>query len=277
MLSRDSLKNFSRERGLPPGKLKGAVREYAQILALRALYIGPSAAGLVLVGDAALRFGWDLPRFSEDLEFCTFGLSAAEWKKLVDETVRRLELFGVEVEAKTGEKGPLLTGELRFLNILQAFGAAAEPKEKLVVKIEVNRPRYRLKAESKNINAYGEMFSVPLASPELLAAEAAACLVSRELGRDVYDLMFLAGKKWKPDPDVLATKGLDDPRGAVQLRLEQWGPAGLAGLAARFKPSLFRPEEASLVADAAKLLPQAMETWKPRPGTARQPARSARS
>lgn len=259
MLSYDSLVQHCKERGMPEGKLRGAAREYLQILALKSLYALPGARGLAFLGGTALRLGFGLPRFSEDLDFDAEGLSAPEWKRLLEETAHALSRRGLSPECAASEKGSLLTGGLRFKGILQAYRLAQAPGEKLRIKLEANRPGYPLEIAPRVLSGYGEMFAAPFAAPSLMAAEKILALLNRELGRDIYDLFFMAGKKWRPDAAILSARGISEPAKAVAARLSSLGAKKLAGMARRLEPFLFEPEQAGLVADAERLLPPALD------------------
>ena len=180
MLSYDGLIARSLERGMPAGKLRGAVREYIQILALKALYAAPRAEGLAFLGGTALRFGYDLPRFSEDLDFDVRDFSFREWKLLLEETSQALSRQGLSLEMRASEKGSLLSGDMRLkgARILSAKGVAGDTQ------------------------------------------------------------------------DVIAS------------RLKFFGSAKLSVMAKRLEPFLFKPEQASLVAKAPTLLPDALEYLK---------------
>ncbi|GAF99307.1 unnamed protein product, partial [marine sediment metagenome] len=86
MISYDSLVLHAKERGLPAGKLRGAAREYLQVLTLKTLYGLPKAKELVFLGGTALRMGYNHTRFSEDLDFDAASLTFREWKILLEET-----------------------------------------------------------------------------------------------------------------------------------------------------------------------------------------------
>lgn len=260
MLSYDSLILHSKERGLPSGKLRGAAREYAQLLALKALYHLPGARELLFLGGTALRLGHNLSRFSEDLDFDTSSLSFRDWKALLEETAHNLSKQGFLVEGKASEKGSLLGGDLRCQNFLQTYRLTADPNEKLRIKLEANRPGYPIVTEPRVLSGYGELFAVPFAGPGLVAAEKILCLLNRELGRDVYDLFFIAGKKWKPDRRVLQARGIQGDLVKIILeRINSWGPKRLETMARRLEPFLFDPDQAKLVKDAQTLLPASLE------------------
>ena len=244
---------------MPPGKLRGAAREYLQVLALKALYGLSGAKNLLFLGGTALRLGYELPRFSEDLDFDAKQLSLGAWKALLDETARALSRQGFSVELKTGEKGSLLTGDLRCKGFLQAYNLSGDAGEKLRIKLEANRPDYPLTAEPRVVSGYGEMFPVPFAARGTMFAEKILALCNRELGRDVYDIFFISGKKWLPDARILSAKKAGKPAETILSRVTAWGPAKLSGMARRLEPFLFEPEQSKLVAQAHQLLPSALQ------------------
>ena len=259
MLSCDSLVNYSKERGMPPGKLRGAAREYLQVLTLKALYNLSGAKKLLFLGGTALRLGYDLPRFSEDLDFDAKQLSPGDWKALLGETAHALSRQGFSIELKTGEKGGLLTGDLRCKGFLQAYNLSGDVGEKLRIKLETNRPDYPLTAEPRVVSGYGEMFPVPFAARGMMFAEKILALLNREMGRDVYDIFFMSGKKWLPDARILSVKKAGNPAETILSRVAAWEPAELSGMARRLEPFLFEPEQSKLVAQARKLLPPALQ------------------
>lgn len=260
MLSYDSLLIHSKERELPSGKLRAAACEYLQVLVLKALYGQREAKGLVFVGGTALRLGYDLPRFSEDLDFDAEKFSFREWKKVMQETAHILSRQGLTVEARAAEKGSLLTGDLRCEGFLQTYRLTESPAEKLRIKMEANRPGYPLMAEPRVVSGYGEMIPISFAAPGLMAAEKILCVLSRSLGRDVYDLFFMAGKKWKPDRRVLQARGVrKSVADVIVQRVEAFSSKQLKEMARRIEPFLFDPGQVNLVADAHRLLPSALE------------------
>jgi len=267
MLSYDSLLSQARERGMPPAKLRGAAREYLQVLVLKTLYSRKGAERLIFLGGTALRLGHGLPRFSEDLDFDAAGLRAPAWKSLLEATAHALGQAGLPADVSAGERGTLLTGELRFRGFLQAYGLTKDPGEKLRVKVEANRPRYPLASEPRVISGFGEIFPVPFAAPGLIFAEKILALLSREMARDVFDACFLAGKRWVPDPSVLRRAGLREPPAqAILGRVKSFGAAKLRRMARQLEPFLFEPAQARLVEQARELLPE-MLTYLEKPSS----------
>jgi predicted nucleotidyltransferase component of viral defense system len=260
MLSPEALSRHAAERGMPSGKVRGAVREYLQTLILKGIYSQSRSDGLLFLGGTALRLGHALPRFSEDLDFDASSVSSAEWRRIQESAAHQLASIGIEAEVRTKEKGRLLTGEMRFTGFLQYYGTGAAKGEKLVIKLEANRPRWRMTVEPRVVSGYGEMFPVRFASPGLLFAEKIGALRERRQGRDVYDVLFMAGKKWLPDPAVLKARGAgSSPSKAVLDRVRSWDARELARMARSLEPFLFEPSGAAMVERAHDLLPPALE------------------
>lgn len=260
MLSPEALARHAEERGMPSGKIRGAAREYLQTLVLKGIYSQARSDALLFLGGTALRLGHSLPRFSEDLDFDAASASHAEWRRILESSAHGLASLGIDAELRTREKGRLLAGEMRFGGFLQYYGTGAARGEKLVIKCEANRPRWRLTGESRVIAGYGEMFPVRFASPGLFFAEKIGALRERRQGRDVYDVFFMAGKRWIPDPAVLKARGVEaGPAEAILKRVGVWDGRDLARMARSLEPFLFDPAGAAMVERAHALLPGVLE------------------
>ena len=260
MLSPEALSRYAKERGMPAGKIRGVAREYIQTLVLKGIYSQTGADGLLFLGGTALRFGHSLPRFSEDLDFDATGTTFAEWKRVAESAASHLALLGMEPELRLKEKNRLLSGEMRFGEVLQYYGTGAGRGEKLMIKLEANRPRWKLSEESRVVSGYGEMFPVRFASTGLMFAEKIGALRERRQGRDIYDVLFMAGKKWKPDLAVLKARGAGtDPAKAIMERIRSWNDKDLAVMARSLEPFLFEPAGAGMVKRAHELMPGVLE------------------
>jgi predicted nucleotidyltransferase component of viral defense system len=260
VLSPEALNRYAQERGMPSGKMRGAAREYLQTLILKAIYSQTQSDALYFLGGTALRLGHSLPRFSEDLDFDAAAVSPAEWRRMLESAGHQLSSLGIEADVHVKEKARLLAGEMRFGGFLQYYGTGAARGEKLLIKLEANRPRWRLTSESRVIAGYGEMFPARFASPGLLFAEKIGAFRERRQGRDIYDIFFMAGKKWLPDPAVLKARGAGaSPADAIMKRLKLWNEKDLARMAKALEPFLFEASGAKLIGQAHALLPAMLE------------------
>ncbi len=72
MLKMEYLLEEAKELGLPQTKKRAILREYLQTIILDGIYKSDFAKYMFFVGGTALRFFYNLPRFSEDLDFNNF-------------------------------------------------------------------------------------------------------------------------------------------------------------------------------------------------------------
>jgi predicted nucleotidyltransferase component of viral defense system len=160
------------------------VREYFQQLLLSRMYQEKGSDGLLFKGGTALRIVWQSPRFSEDLDFTGVNITVNEIESLMEESLSRIEMEGVQteiVESKstsggylaifqfaTGEYKSRIQAEVSLRNGKKALGTAALVQSDLVVP-------YTL---------------IHLKEEQLISEKIRACL-SRGKARDFYDLYFI--------------------------------------------------------------------------------------
>lgn len=257
MLVYEELLNFAEKRSLPAGKMRGIVREYLQVLILKSIYAHPEGKEFYFMGGTALRFFYNLPRFSEDLDFNGKNITLLDFNKVMGQVNKHLGLIGFQSEVSAKEKGTLLQGKIKVINILQVYRIPSMRDEKLMVKIELNRPKFKLPTETRVLSAYGEMFPAVLMERGAMLAEKIAALLERKLGRDIYDTFFMLGNKFSVDENVLSARGIKgDYRQIVSDRIKSFSEEELKQLASKLEPFLFDSEQAKLVRDAPKFIDQ---------------------
>lgn len=263
MLSLERLTDEARLRSLPPDKKRAIVREYAQVIMLRHIYQHKTAIEkLFFLGGTALRLAYELPRFSEDLDFNGKDLSKSEFSEILETTKNGLskEGFGCEITSK--ERGPLLLGRIKLIDILQKYRIAVMHDEKLLIKVETNRPRWRLEKEPFIMNGFGYSFSAPLISRAAFLGEKLHALLNRRRGRDIYDILFMLGRKFPFDESFLAELGIEsDGKKVLVEHIDNLTESELEMLAGQVRPFLFREEEASLVANAKKVVRSLLDKY----------------
>src|SRR3990167_2834908 len=141
MLSLERLMEEAKLRSLPADKKRAIVREYAQVIMLRHIYQDKKAIEkLFFLGGTALRLAYDLPRFSEDLDFNGTNLLKSEFEEMLKVAKMGLSKESFESEIALKEKGSLLVGRFKLIDILQKYKIAVMRDEKLIVKFKANRP-----------------------------------------------------------------------------------------------------------------------------------------
>ena len=98
MLKMEYLLEEAKELGLPMTKKRAILREYLQTIILNSIYKSNFAKSMFFVGGTALRFFYNLPRFSEDLDFNTASLEKNSFKKILERVEMNLSLEGFSPE-----------------------------------------------------------------------------------------------------------------------------------------------------------------------------------
>jgi predicted nucleotidyltransferase component of viral defense system len=161
-------------------------REYFQHLFLSYFYQQPKAASIFFKGGTALRFLYQSPRFSEDLDFNSGLIDDREIEDLLQDTLAQIEkeniVFNLK-EAKQTSGG--------FLAVI-SFAAFEQPID---IQLEISQ---RLGVGEKKGNVMGVTnsgyvppYNVSAVTEEQLVAEKIDALLERKKARDFYDLYFI--------------------------------------------------------------------------------------
>lgn len=239
---------------------RNLAREYLQARILEALQRSGAMIPLAFQGGTALRFLYNIARFSEDLDFALerpgAGYDFRAYLKAVQST---FSAEGYNVQVKISDQKIVHSAFVRFYGLPYELKLSPQPTEALSVKIEVDtNPPKGAGLEVDLVRRYIPLRLQHHDRASLLAGKLHAIL-HRDYakGRDLYDLMwYLSDPSW-PEPNLallgnaLAQTHWQGPqptpenwRGLIFERLENlnW-PAALADV----RPFLERPEEIDLL------------------------------
>src|SRR5690606_41391949 len=119
-----------------PGRRLNLLREYAQAFALRSLHEAGAFENLSFVGGTALRFLFDLARFSEDLDFSLENPAGSDLEKWMGKLERDFRFAGSDLSLSTRKDKVGQTAGLRRGGILREAGLAALRARKLPLRSE---------------------------------------------------------------------------------------------------------------------------------------------
>ena len=171
-------------------------REYLQELVLQIIDRGGYFKCLAFVGGTALRILYDMPRFSEDLDFSLIKKKGFSFEALLKTIKKELELNGFSVEEIKGKDKTVLSEFIRFKGLLYDLGLSRQKSEKLFIKLEIDSdpPKgFETELALVNRNFLFKVRSYKL--PSLFASKLHAVLFRKyEKGRDSYDLLWFLTK-----------------------------------------------------------------------------------
>ncbi len=193
---------------------RAILREYLQYKVLQAIFESIHASSLVLLGGTALRIVYGNNRFSEDIDLDNFGLTWSEFEEVIQKVERFLVLEGFEVEIRNVAKGAYRC-YMKFPKILYEQGLSRLRDEKILIQVDTIAQDYPYEPEIMLINKFDVFTEIRVTPLNILFSQKIYTAVNRKrpMGRDFYDITYLAGRT-KPDKGFLKQKlGIETPEG----------------------------------------------------------------
>jgi len=181
------------------------VREYLQARILQSLQRAGAMQTLAFHGGTSLRFLYDIPRYSEDLDFALeLDPEPYDFRAYLQRIVRDFSAEAYVLDVKLNEKRVVNSAFIRFRGLLYELGLSGHESEVLAIKIEIDtNPPPQAGLMTTSLRKY-----VPLNlqhhDPATLLAGKLHAILQREYlkGRDIYDLWwYLTQPDW-PDPNL---------------------------------------------------------------------------
>lgn len=186
----------------PQDKLN-LLREYLQACVLRSLHESEAFVHLAFVGGTALRFCYNLPRFSEDIDFSLEQKEGYNPEKWMSKLKRDLEFSNFNVSVSLKKESPVHSVWVKETGLLYEAGfGRAEQKLSIKIETDTNPPKG---ARSETI-AINKFFLIALRRydlPSLMAGKIHALSCRKYLkGRDWYDLLWYRSQVPPVEPNL---------------------------------------------------------------------------
>ncbi len=193
-------------RAASPALATHGVREYLQARILLALQEAGAMIPFACQGGTALRFLFDLPRFSEDLDFALErpDRSRFDLEPLEGRITAQLRREGYEVSTRARTDGAVESLQLAFPGLLHEAGLSPHASQRLTIRIEVDTsPPAGAGLATTIVRRHALLHLQHHDRPSLLAGKLHAVLQrSWAKGRDLFDLFwYLSDRRW-PDPNL---------------------------------------------------------------------------
>ena len=184
------------------------MREYLQAYILSIMHNEGVFRSTAFLGGTALRFLYNLPRFSEDLDFSLAGEQRIDFSSLLKKIMLEFKSAGYDVSVVLNDKKTVNSAFIRFSGLMLEAGIAPLKSQKFSVKIEIDsKPPQGAFTEVKIVNKYFPVSFLAYEVKSLFAGKLHA-LLSRKYtkGRDCFDLGWYL-TKWQglePNFELLA-------------------------------------------------------------------------
>lgn len=181
------------------------LREYTQAYVLKLMQEAGQFASYAFVGGTALRFLYDLPRFSEDLDFSCVSPAARPFADVLLRIKNELILAGYQVEVTCRDHRAVHAGFIKFEGLMYEAGLSALPAEKFSIKIEADtRPPEGGVLVTKITNRFFPLAFLSYDLPSLFAGKVHAVLTRPYVkGRDYYDIAWYLSRHKSLAPNFI--------------------------------------------------------------------------
>jgi len=264
MLTYDALIEQANLRNMPPDKSRGILREYLQILLLKQLYRTDAGKHLYFTGGTYLRLVHGLKRFSEDLDFNSNRVTEKEFESLGKKLVTELNRLGIRSEISFTHWDHILVGRFIYPDIEPFYGIVTRHtrKQGLLIKLEVNRPKWKVKAETEVIAGYGETYPCLCTDKGILFADKIDALMKKRMGRHLYDIIFMLSNKYSINTDILKGLGYkDNPFDMILDCVNDFTDTALKKQADIIRPFLFDEQEVDLIVNAPSVIKNLIQKY----------------
>jgi predicted nucleotidyltransferase component of viral defense system len=190
-----------------PAQQKYMLKEYIQLMILDFLSITQFVKKIAFIGGTNLRLVKGIDRFSEDLDFDCKDFSRQDFAEMSNSVVSFLQRSGLRAETreKPSSKLKAFRSSIYFPELLFELGLSGYREERFLVKIESQNQNFDYQPQIANIKGCGFFFLFPVPPDDILCAMKISALLSRQKGRDFYDVMFLLAQT-APNYRYLAEK-----------------------------------------------------------------------
>ncbi len=223
---------------------RNILREYLQYKILEILFDSRFSNEIVFMGGTAIRIIYDNSRFSEDLDFDNFSLTENDFRELCGLIVKKLNLFGYDVETKFTFRQAFHC-HIGFINILNLLGLSGHKDEKIVIRLDTEPQKIKYTPDRKIINKFDIFTHINVVPVDILLSQKLLALLKRKrtMGRDLFDIVFLTAKT-NPDFNYLGQKiGITDKTELKEKILIKCGTVNFKALLRDLEPFLINPEE----------------------------------
>jgi len=213
-------------RGIDDPILKmNLLREYIQAFTLRCFHESMAFQCLSFVGGTALRFLYELPRFSEDLDFSLENPEGYDPKAWLKKIKRDLTFAGFNATVIWNDRKIVNIGWIRIAELMRDVGLAHLPEQKISIKLKIDtRPPAGAILENSVINRHVIFALRHHNLPSLLAGKIHALCTRKYIkGRDWYDMIWYGARRPRVKPNKkLLENALAQTGDEAEMKSKQW-------------------------------------------------------
>ena len=181
------------------------VREYLQARILQSLQRAGAMQSIAFHGGTALRFLYNIARYSEDLDFAVERAPEAyNFRSYLQQIERDFSVEAYTLDFKINDKQVVHKTFVRFRGLLFELGLSGHETEVLAVKLEVDtNPPRGATMTTTSLHRHVRLNLQHHDRPSLFAGKLHAILQrAYPKGRDIYDLWWYLSQPDWPEPNL---------------------------------------------------------------------------
>lgn len=226
------------------------LKEYLQCKILYIIFESKYANKLSFLGGTSLRILYNNARFSEDLDFDSFGIDLDEFTNLGEIIKENLEREGLKVEIEVKTKNNLRI-KIRIPELLFNLDISPLLNQKILIQVEVAPKRFDYAPNEVILNKF-EVFTKIYTTPkDILLSQKIYTAFNRKkiMGRDFFDIVFLYGIGAKSNFDFLNKElGIKNNEELRRYLLDKSKEIDFDLLAKDIEPLIFNEKDKNRVA-----------------------------
>lgn len=253
MLTYEALIEQAKIRGLPVNKMRGILREYLQILILKQISRSDFKAQLYFLGGTYLRFIHNIKRFSEDLDFNAFNMKERNFELLLHFIKKELARLGIASRINFKHRDNILIANMIFPDVEEKYNITnASNKKGFMIKVETNRPSYKMETETHVVSGFGEIFPIICMKKEYIFAEKIDAMIKKGRARHIYDVIFMLANSFPVSKKILLHNNIKQkPEEVILSKINSASESELQKLAKSLRPFLFDEKDADLITNTS--------------------------
>jgi len=170
------------------------VKEYFHHHMLQSLFTGKYSRKIAFLGGTALKYLYDIQRFSEDLVFDCFGLNRDDFTEMTGKVENDLKDLGYDVRIEDRARYLELKAFRRvyyFPELKYRMGISQHKESKFFIKIEAEPHHFDYTPDIKTLVGFGIVTPVLATPPGILLSSKVRAAIQRKKDRDFYDVASL--------------------------------------------------------------------------------------
>jgi predicted nucleotidyltransferase component of viral defense system len=170
------------------------VKEYLHHHMLKYLFANKYSHKIIFIGGTALRYFYDLKRFSEDIDLDCFNFPRSEFTLVTDNLLKEIQALGFDVIIEDKMRYEELKAFRRvfvFPELKYKMRFSQQREAKFFIKVEAEPQHYNYQPEIKTINSFGVTSPVRSMPLGILFSSKIAAAIGRKKDRDFYDVAYL--------------------------------------------------------------------------------------